>query len=159
MPDQVTSDEIINQLLVDTFNTILKVEQESLRQYEDSGDLTVTEVHTLVAVGDEEGGRSMSDIASRLAVTVATVTVAINRLSAKGFVTRQVSSDDRRVVLVTLTESGLAVLKTHDEYHERMVAAATVGLSGDELDILISALSKVKEYFSRPGVADELIGD
>lgn len=150
-------ERVINELLVDTFNTILKVEQDSLRQYGEAADLTVTEVHTLEAVGTDDVSHSMSEIAARLAVTVATVTVAINRLSSKGFTARRVSDDDRRVVLVSLTDAGRQVVEAHRAYHRRMVDAATEGLTDEEIEMLARVLKKVKNYFDRPETSGELI--
>src|SRR5690606_4076164 len=82
--DSMAQERVLNDLLVDTFNIILKVEQEALHIYEVE-DLSVAEVHTIDAMGDGPG-RSMSEIAARLGVTVATVTVAVSRLVTKGYV-------------------------------------------------------------------------
>lgn len=145
--DTAAQEKVLNDLLVETFNIILKVEQEALHIYK-VDDLSVAEVHTMDAIGDEEG-RSMSEIAARLGVTVATVTVSVNRLVAKGYVRRGSSDEDRRVVVASLTETGRGVYDLHRKFHNDMVHYATRGLAEDEREVFARALGKIKEFFER----------
>ena len=145
--DSMAQERVLNDLLVDTFNIILKVEQEALHIYK-VDDLSVAEVHTIDAMGDGPG-RSMSEIAARLGVTVATVTVAVNRLVTKGYVKRESSPEDRRVVLACLTDKGRQVFELHRKFHGDMVRYATRDLSEDERDVLARGLGKIKEFFER----------
>ena len=46
----------------------------------------------------------MSAVAKSLSVTVGTLTIAMNHLVKKGYVERRRSEEDRRVVLVSLSE-------------------------------------------------------
>ena len=73
--------EVLNNLLVETFNEILKIEERSLRLVAGS-DVTVNEVHTLDAIGKYEPG-TVSELASAMMVTVSTMTIAINRLERR----------------------------------------------------------------------------
>ena len=140
-------EEVLNGLLVETFNIILKVEQEALHIYKVQ-DLSVSGVHTIEAIGDGIG-RSMSEIAVKLGVTVATVTVAVNRLVSKGYASRGSSDEDRRVVVASLTERGREIFDLHRKFHNDMVRYATKDLSDDERDILVRGLGKIKEFFER----------
>ncbi|MDD4546643.1 MAG: MarR family transcriptional regulator [Oscillospiraceae bacterium] len=73
--------EVLNHLLVDTFNEILKVEEQSLKLV--SGNTaTVNEMHTLDAIGEGEP-RTVSELAAAMMVTASTMTIAINRLEKK----------------------------------------------------------------------------
>lgn len=54
---------------------------------------------------------TIGQLARRLGVAHNTVVSSVNRLSAKGYVRREPSPDDRRQVRVRLTESGLEVLR------------------------------------------------
>ena len=69
-------EESLNSLLVDTFNSILKFEEKSLRSIS-GASVTVTEAHILEAIGKSGGGASVSEISALLRVTLPTVTVAI----------------------------------------------------------------------------------
>lgn len=92
---------IVDTLLSDTFNSILRIEERSLKNRLTEG-LSIAELHTIVAVGLHEIN-SMKVVASRLDVTMATLTAAMNKLERKGFVERSRSEMDRRQVLVQLT--------------------------------------------------------
>ena len=65
--------------------------------------------------GDE--GASISDIANDLSFTLPTITVAINKLVKKGYVTKRKSEEDKRMVYVTLTKMGKKVDNVHRYIH------------------------------------------
>lgn len=79
--------KILNELLVDTFNEILTIEQTALKSGK-LNDLSVTEIHTIEAIGMYRA-RTMSEVAADLGITVGTLTTAINNLVKKGYVERQ----------------------------------------------------------------------
>lgn len=105
-----------------TFNSILRIEEQSLDNRLTHG-LTITEVHTIVAIGLHERN-PMNVIAARLNVTLATLTTAVNKLANKGFVERTRAEDDRRKVLVSLTKKGRQVLRAHNLFHHQMIDEA-----------------------------------
>ena len=70
---------IVDTLLSDTFNSILRIEERSLKNRLTDG-LSIAELHTIVAVGLHEVN-SMKVVASRLDVTMATLTAAMNKLT------------------------------------------------------------------------------
>ena len=136
---------IINELLVDLFNDILQIEEKSLKDGPIS-DLSITEIHTLEAIGmyDE---KNMSEIAQSLKITVGTLTTAINKLIKKGYVERKRIEEDRRVVLIKLTKKGKLAYRLHDKFHKDMVNTAINGLSEEEEDVLIHSLTKLNKFF------------
>ncbi len=73
--------DVLNHLLVDTFNEILKVEERALKLVSGSS-ITVNEVHTLDAIGDGDL-QTISEVASAMMVTASTMTITINRLEKK----------------------------------------------------------------------------
>ncbi len=135
----------LDDLLSGTFNSILRIEERSLDNRLTHG-LTITEVHTIVAVGLHERN-PMNVIAGRLGVTLATLTTAVNKLVDKGFIERSRSEDDRRKVLVSLTKKGKQVLRAHNLFHHQMIEEALAGLSEEEERVFADALSKVKTFF------------
>ena len=69
--------DVLNTLLVDLFNDILKIEASVLKEGE-FNDLSVTEMHIIEAIGlDRE--MTMTEVARDLEITVGTLTTAINR--------------------------------------------------------------------------------
>lgn len=137
--------EEIDGLLSGTFNSILRIEEQSLDNRLTHG-LTITEVHTIVAVGLHEKN-PMNVVAARLGVTLATLTTAVGKLVAKGFIERSRSEGDRRVVLVSLTKKGRQVLRAHNLFHHQMIDEALADLTEEEERVFAEALGKVKAFF------------
>ena len=135
----------VNQLLTSLFDSITRIEEASLNNRL-TQDLTIAELHTIAAIGLYESV-PMKTIAHRLGVTLATVTVAVNKLAAKGHVSRERCSTDRRQVLVSLTTAGRKAWRAHDAFHRKMTEGALAGLSSDEAHVLVKALGRVKDFF------------
>lgn len=135
---------IVNEVLVDLFNDILNIEHKALAATKFK-DLSIAEIHTIEAVSYEE--RTMSEVARNLKITTGTLTIAINNLVNKGYVKRRRKEDDRRVVLVSLTQSGKVVFRIHKKFHDDMVKATLEGLNEDEQKVLINSLSKLNKFF------------
>lgn len=70
---------------------------------------------------------SPTTIAERLLVTTASVTSLLDTLERRGFITRSPDVDDRRKVLVTLTENGRRVV---DQFLPQVVALQTALMAG-----------------------------
>lgn len=136
---------VLNELLVDIFNDILLIEQTALQTGE-LKDLSVTEIHTIEAIGMYQP-RSMSEVAADLNITVGTLTTAINRLINKGYVERKRIEEDRRVVQIQLTKKGKLAYRLHDKFHADMIKDTVEGLNDDEEEVLIRSLEKVNTFF------------
>lgn len=136
--------DLINELLVKVFNQILSIEEEVLRR--EGVLLSMTEVHVLEAINNSSNP-TMTNVATKLRVTVGTLTTSVTTLVKKGYVLRERSEDDRRVVLLSLTKNALNVLKIHDDFHENMIEAAVKDLNLEEDKVLVKSLQGVNEYF------------
>lgn len=139
----------LNNLLVATFRSILKVEEHILKN---SGrvDLTINEVHMIESVGKlNNSGKTISDIADDLNITLPSVTIAINKLVKKGYVQKVKSDVDGRTVIVTLTKLGLKIDIAHRYFHETMVRAVSKELSEDEKASMIKGIAKLNAFFEK----------
>lgn len=136
---------VVNQLLTSVFDSITRIEEASLNNRL-TQNLTIAELHTIAAIGLHESV-PMKQIAQRLGVTLATVTVAINKLEAKGHVKRERCSTDRRQVMVSLTTAGRKAWRAHDAFHRKMTDGALEGLDPDDARVLIGTLDQVKDFF------------
>lgn len=136
---------MINELLVQLFNDVIQIEEQSLKNGVLS-DISITEIHTIEAIG-MYCERTMSEVAQRLKITVSTLTTAINKLIIKGYVERKRTEEDRRVVLIKLTKRGKLAFRLHERFHREMIKNAIDGLSTDEEKILISSLNKINDFF------------
>lgn len=135
----------IDDLLSGTFNSILRIEERSLDNRLTEG-LTITEIHTIIAIGMYEQN-PMNVVAARLCVTMATLNAAIRKLVDKGFVFRTRDESDRRKVMLALTKKGRLVYRAHSAFHKQMVNEALSGLTEEEERILTDALVRVKTFF------------
>lgn len=137
--------KVLNELLVQIFDDIVKIEEKVLKQGPLS-DLSVTEMHTLEAIGMYTQ-RTMSEVAQDLKITVGTLTTAINKLIKKDYVARKRIEEDRRVVLVELTKKGKLAYRLHEKFHNDMITATIDGISEGEEEVLISSLEKLNDFF------------
>lgn len=135
----------INDVLVNLFNEILKLEEKSIIT-EDFKDLTNNDMHVIDAIG-LGAGNNMSVIAKKLKVTVGTLTTSVNSLVNKKYAERIRSEVDRRVVYVRLTSKGVRAYEHHSDYHKRMTNAILEKLSPNEIPVLVKTLEGLSEFF------------
>ena len=136
----------LNDMLADTFNYVLKYEEEALKKSTNL-PLTVTEAHILEAIGRIDQGATISEIASILRVSLPTVTVAIKKLESKGFIKKQNCKVDGRRTIVELTESGKKANRAHSVFHRKMVKNISREFSEEEKEVLLCAIKKLNHFF------------
>jgi len=137
----------LNHVLVDTFNTILKFEEISLKKIV-SVPVTITEAHMIEAIGWKESeGTTASEIASVLNISMPTATVAIKKLESKGFIKKVPCAIDGRRTIISLTEMGKRVDKAHRLFHRRMVKNISNQFQEAEKEVLFRAVSKLSNFF------------
>jgi DNA-binding MarR family transcriptional regulator len=139
--------EELNTLLVDTFDAILRVEEKNLKKVGGS-KLSIAEFHTLECIGQgEDCHRTVGEIAEALGVTVPTVTVCVNKLVQKGYVTKTRSEKDARVAIIELTREGRKMNRLHRYFHEQMLLTVKDEFTDEEMEILIRCLRKLNGFF------------
>lgn len=135
----------INEVLVTLFNEIWQLERAAIIT-EEFKDISNNDMHVIEAI-DLGEGNSMTKIAKKLSITVGSLTIAMNNLVLKGYVLRERSDKDRRVVNVKLTEKGENAYNHHENYHKKMVEAVIDHLDEDETEVLIGSLKKLMYFF------------
>ena len=110
--------ETINDVLVNLFNEILKLEEEA-----------------------------MSAVAKKLGITAGSLTTAVNSLVNKKYVVRRRSDEDRRVVFIGLTPKGVRAYDHHKDYHRQMTEAVISNLNEEEIPVLLKTLNGLSEFF------------
>ena len=141
----------VNELLVNLFHNVMDAEAKAVIT-EEFKDITNNDIHILEAIGIEEP-KSMSRIAGELHVTVGTLTTNMNSLEKKGYLERNRSTQDKRVVLVTLTEKGRKAFFHHRDFHRKMIHTIIRDLDEEEMKTLIKCLGKLDIFF-REGNAE-----
>ena len=136
--------ETVNDYLVSVFNDILTIEESELKKSQ-FNDLSITEMHTIEAIGMYKK-KTSSEVAKELSITVGTLTVAINNLVKKGYVERLRSEDDRRVVKLGLTKKGNLLFRVHQHFHREMVKNILKGMEQEEEQALLRALKNLHDF-------------
>lgn len=135
----------LNEMLVGIFRNINTVEEQALRT-EEYKDVTINDIHVIEAIGMEKQ-KNMTTVAKSLHVTTGTLTISINNLVKKKYVERVRSEEDRRVVLVSLTEKGKKAFLHHRKFHDKLVNEIVEQLSDEEKRVLGKALNRINQFF------------
>ena len=128
---RVDNREVINDVLVNLFNEILRLEEEAIitDKYK---DISNNDMHIIEAVG--LGGGNMSSIAAKLKITVGSLTTSMNSLVKKGYVKRERSK-------------GRMAYHHHAEFHRQMTEAVIAELNENETEVLVKALDGLRKFF------------
>lgn len=137
----------LNELLVKLFRNINVIEERAIRTGE-YRDVTANDMHVIEAIGTEEA-KNMTSVARSLDVTTGTLTIAVNSLVKKGYVNRVRSEEDRRVVLISLSEKGKRAYLHHRQFHDRMINVVVEELTEEEQQVLEKALNKLNQFFKK----------
>ena len=87
-------------------------------------------------------------ICNELGLSKSALTAVLNSLEEKNFIERKLSKDDRRMILITLTEKAS---NFHEQFHLSMqntLLNLAESLGEEETDKLIELLKKTYTYFS-----------
>lgn len=110
------------------------------RPHLDALGLTYTQYITLMVIW-AEGTVSVRDLGRKLYLDSGTLTPVLKHLEAEGYITRRRCPSDERVLLVTITEEGLALRKKALEIPAKM--APCVKLDSEEAATLYRLLHKL----------------
>ncbi|MGD8732452.1 MAG: MarR family transcriptional regulator [Anaerolineales bacterium] len=115
-------------------------------------DLTRSEYELLglLAILRQEEHRppTVTEISACIQTSPAAVTHLVNSLEESGFIERQRASEDRRVVQIGLTESGLARAETLMGEAQSALSDLVEYLGEEDSKTLVRLMSKMVAYFS-----------
>lgn len=139
--------KIVNELLIKLFNNVMRMEEKAVITKE-FRDITNNDMHIIEATGIEEP-RRMSEIAKRLGVTMGTLTTNMNSLEEKGYIIRERSETDKRVVLAVLTPKGKKAFYHHRDFHKNMIKAIVKELDDDEIKVMMKCLLNLNDFLAK----------
>jgi len=114
------------------------------------GALSLVQLSVL-AVLETQGPLPMSRLAETLDVSDASATGIVDRIERRGYVERRHATDDRRIVLVVLTDRGKGVFLDMQEQRRKRLALAGEELSDEELAGLLTGLRAMRAAVGRLG--------
>lgn len=143
-----TFENEFNELLLETFRDILKVEELVLQR--SAKKLSIGEVHLIEAVKKaREGALTVSEVAAYLDIAVPSATIAVNKMVRKGYITKEKSSEDGRSVMIRLTREGEKIFRLQRYIHLKLVRAAARGLSEEEKETLLIGVRHLDDFFKK----------
>ena len=123
-------------------------------ELEEAVDLPFRWYDVLVQLEEAGHGVPMNEVASRILASKSGLTRVIDKMEAAQLVQRERPAENRRVVLVTATEQGLATLQAARRVHRDGIRRHfTDHLSAEEIQALQASLEKVRGHVRplRPG--------
>lgn len=111
-----------------------------------SRNLTAAQYNVLrILRGAGSEGLSCREIGERMITRDSDITRMLDRLEARELITRERQTDDRRVVLAFIANSGLSLLKELDKPVETLHKAQLSHLTEKELESMTRLLSRVRQ--------------
>lgn len=107
------------------------------------GSLSLIHLHVLTIL-EADGPMSMSHLAETLDVSVASATGIVTRMEERGLVERRHDQADRRIVLVSPTEAGVAVFRDMMAARREHLTGVLARLSEEELESFLVGLRAVR---------------
>jgi DNA-binding MarR family transcriptional regulator len=124
--------------LSDLFEKVL----EEVLDLSDFSDLTQQQFHYMQVIIKMKNP-TLTELSRELNLTKPTVTVLVDKLAEKGYVTRIKSDEDRRVMYLHIDRKGIRFNNMLENAHEIMAEKIISGLSRREAAILNELLSKI----------------
>ncbi len=112
-------------------------------------NFTLSEIHLINLLSRHENGITVSDIAQLMSITRPSATVAVGKLAKKGYLKKENSSHDGRVVKVCLTVMGQRVFEIHNRLQMSALSSVGEDLTQEEREILKLALDKLNISLSK----------
>ncbi|UVO13406.1 MarR family transcriptional regulator [Mycobacterium sp. SVM_VP21] len=133
--------------------TVLRMTTVLNRQLTDLHQLTLADVQLLEILGEAAAGSvRMGDLASSLVLLPSRLTRQVRRLEDRGLVVRAVNPQDRRCVVVTITDMGRNLLgQAMITYANAVRAYFLAPLSRPQVAATATACRQIGEALKRPG--------
>lgn len=131
--------------ILDIIPLVMRVLRADLRQPPDlpsAGHFRL--LHTLL-----DGPHNLSELAEKHNVTLPTMSNTITTLCEHGLVMRTQAQDDRRRVIIELTQEGQSLFEKIKTQAERRIAETLAPLTDEEHQQLVSGLAVLKRAFAR----------
>ena len=136
----------VTQSLLDIVPRLNRWAEASVARAAGENRLSLRQLSALTMIESEQ--TTLGDVARRLMVTPAVVTGLIDRLERRGYVRRINSTDDRRRVLLALTDEGRAAAESVSSQLREDMASALNAFSPSELQQLDESLALLRPVAS-----------
>lgn len=141
--------EVLEDRLLDAFERFMhRLALSHGPEFAELG-LTMAQAKVLYLVHGA-GTLRMSELASRLGVTISTTSAQVDRLAALGLLTRRDDPADRRHVLLATTDVGAKRLERMRELNVEQMRRMVARLADDELETVAAAIELLAAAIDPP---------
>jgi DNA-binding MarR family transcriptional regulator len=141
--------------IIDNLRRVFQVVHGHSKHAERETGLTGPQLWAIKVVA-ESGPIRVSDLARRMYLHPATTVGIIDRLEAKGLVSRSRSESDRRVVRVEMTEYGRQIVSRAPEVAQGLLVSGLETLTSTKLKKISDSLDQMVKLLGAQGVPPRL---
>ncbi|EGR0109677.1 MarR family winged helix-turn-helix transcriptional regulator [Vibrio vulnificus] len=134
--------EKLNQTLTEFYDKMSSWEQSVVKET----GYSLAQIHTIEVLGCH-GALRMKELAEKLGITTGTLTVQIEKLVKVELIERCALPEDRRAIVVKLTEAGQVIHRQHNQLHLDLVRELTRHIDEEQQALLLSCLEKMNQEF------------
>jgi len=136
------SDELTDRIIADfraTFGAMKCAMSERLVRL----GISMAQLHIIYTL-QRNGVMTMSRLADVLGVSLSNASGLIDRMEERGFIERTRVPEDRRVVLVRVTDAGMRLMNENDALSDELMRGVLARLRGTELPVFAHAVAEVR---------------
>jgi len=139
---QITEEQSLSLKLFVVLSKAYREILESTSTEMKNRDLSGTEFAVLELLY-HKGKVPLQQIGSKILISSANITYNVDKLAKKGYLKRELSTEDRRVIYAVITEAGTEVMDDVFPKHAQAMYDATKGLSAEEKGVTIELVKKL----------------
>ena len=130
----------LTRKIIDLIRMLVQAEELYTKELIKKYQVSVSQLHCLLALY-ENGPLSISQIAGFIMVRSSTVTGVIDRLEKKKFVRRVRKSNDRRVIIIELTDAGKKFAQNAPSPVQRKIMEGLKNLPASQIEKIVYGLN------------------
>jgi len=138
LPSREITPELCAGEVMETIPLVMQFLRTQMRSHS-SSDLSVPQFRALTFL-NRHPGASLSDLADHLGVTRATASAVTDRLVQRGLVDRRERPEERRHVVLSLTQAGSEYLQQVRQTTRSHIAKMFASLSEEQLRCIVEGL-------------------
>ena len=132
--------------IMDNIRRVFQIVNEQSQRIKQETGLTGPQLWAIRVI-HEHGPINISDIARRVYLHPTTVLGIVDRLEARGLVSRNRSKDDRRVIWVELTQDGKDLVQSAPEVVQGLLGARLAGVAFNDLAEIDEGIGHLVKIF------------
>ena len=131
-----------NENRIQVMSTVAKIYRAMSRELNRRlSQLGLSYLDFLVLRATSEGKKTMAYLANRYFVTQSAITASVDKLEGMGLVRRVRDTEDRRKIMIEITDKGLETFHKGIEIYKQLADEVTKDLKDDEVILLLDKLS------------------